>query len=73
MLEHHDRAAINRFASVSLLLFLQVYYELAAERAKQGKEKEIAIARIEQLAPFPYDLVTRELRRYPNAEVGCPS
>ena len=25
--------------------------------------------RVEQLAPFPFDLVMRELRRYPNAEV----
>ncbi|KAK9823376.1 hypothetical protein WJX72_002327 [[Myrmecia] bisecta] len=47
----------------------KVYYELAAERAKEGKEAEVALVRIEQLAPFPYDLVTRELRRYPNAEV----
>ncbi len=28
--------------------------------------------RIEQLAPFPFDLVCRELRRYPNAQfVWC--
>ena len=53
----------------------QVYYELAAEREKQGKQKEVAIVRMEQLAPFPYDLVMREIRRYPNAEVdpnSCP-
>ena len=25
--------------------------------------------RVEQLAPFPFDLVCRELRRYPNATV----
>ena len=48
---------------------VQVYYELAAEREKQGKQKEVAIVRMEQLAPFPYDLVMREIRRYPNAEV----
>lgn len=29
----------------------------------------VAIVRVEQLAPFPFDLVRRELRRYPNAEV----
>lgn len=45
----------------------QLYYELHAERAKQGKEGEVAIVRIEQLAPFPFDLVMREMRRYPNA------
>ena len=47
----------------------QVYFDLAEMRKQQGKEKEIAIVRIEQLAPFPFDLVGRELRRYPNAEV----
>ena len=48
---------------------MQLYYELKAEREKQGKEKEIAIIRVEQLAPFPFDLVCRELRRYPNADI----
>ncbi|PRW57990.1 2-oxoglutarate mitochondrial-like isoform B [Chlorella sorokiniana] len=47
----------------------KVYYELAAERARQGKQGEVAIIRIEQLAPFPFDLVMREMRRFPNAEV----
>lgn len=33
---------------------------------------QIALVRLEQLAPFPFDLVCRELRRYPNAEfVWC--
>ena len=47
----------------------KVYYELAAERAKRGQLGEVAIVRLEQLAPFPYDLVMRELRRYPNADI----
>ncbi|KAL4441839.1 hypothetical protein ABPG77_003755 [Micractinium sp. CCAP 211/92] len=47
----------------------KVYYELAAERAKQGKQGEVALLRVEQLAPFPFDLVMREMRRFPNAEV----
>ncbi len=46
-----------------------MYYELKAEREKQGKESEVALIRVEQLAPFPFDLVCRELRRYPNAEI----
>ena len=54
-----------------LPLPLQVYYELAAERAKQGKQGEVALIRMEQLAPFPFDLVMRELRRYPNAGAWC--
>ena len=48
---------------------VQVYYELAAGREKAGTQAEVAIVRVEQLAPFPFDLVMRELRRYPNAEV----
>ena len=45
----------------------QLYYELAAERAKQGKQGEVALIRVEQMAPFPFDLVMREMRRFPNA------
>ena len=47
----------------------KIYYELAAERAKQGKEGRVALCRVEQLSPFPFDLVARELRRFPNADV----
>lgn len=47
----------------------KVYYEIASERRKRGLQDEIAIVRLEQLAPFPYDLVMREIRRYPNAEI----
>jgi len=47
----------------------KVYYELDAERTKMQKDGHIAICRVEQLSPFPFDLVARELRRYPNADV----
>lgn len=47
----------------------KVFYELHAAREKLGLENVIAIVRMEQLAPFPFDLVCRELRRYPNAQV----
>ena len=43
----------------------KVYYELASEREKMGAQGEIAICRVEQIFPFPYDLVARELKRYP--------
>ncbi|XP_059310343.1 uncharacterized protein LOC132061579 [Lycium ferocissimum] len=46
----------------------KVYYELDEER-KKVEGKDIAICRVEQLCPFPYDLVQRELKRYPNAEI----
>eukprot|EP00879_Flechtneria_rotunda_P024825 GHRR01026343.1.p1 GENE.GHRR01026343.1~~GHRR01026343.1.p1 ORF type:complete len:135 (-),score=33.23 GHRR01026343.1:563-967(-) len=47
----------------------KVFYELHAERERQGKQNDIAIVRIEQLVPFPFDLVCREIYRYPNAEL----
>ena len=52
-----------------LLCSGKVFYELAAERERAGRVNDVAIVRVEQLAPFPFDLVCRELRRYPNAEV----
>lgn len=58
-----------------LITRLQVYYELDEER-KKVNGKDIAICRVEQLCPFPYDLVQRELKRYPSmylnlATVDC--
>ena len=47
----------------------KLYYEIALERNKRGLQSDVAIVRVEQLAPFPFDLVGREIRRYPNAEI----
>lgn len=48
----------------------KVYYELDEERRKvDAGGKKIAICRVEQLSPFPYDVIQRELKRYPNAEI----
>ncbi|XP_076917263.1 uncharacterized protein LOC143577270 [Bidens hawaiensis] len=46
----------------------KVYYELD-EKRRSTESKDIAICRVEQLCPFPYDLIQRELKRYPNAEI----
>ncbi|CAO2170780.1 unnamed protein product [Urochloa humidicola] len=46
----------------------KVYYELDDERKNSGRT-DVAICRVEQLCPFPHDLVQRELKRYPNAEI----
>jgi len=48
---------------------MQCYYDLAKGREEAGLQGEIAIVRMEQLAPFPFDLVMRELRRYPKAQI----
>lgn len=48
----------------------KLFYELHAKREEMGLDQgQLAIVRLEQLAPFPFDLVCRELRRYPSAEV----
>jgi len=46
----------------------KVYYDLYTERHKK-KIKDVPLIRVEQLAPFPFDHVARELERYPNAEI----
>ncbi|KAH9603415.1 hypothetical protein KSS87_022982 [Heliosperma pusillum] len=46
----------------------KVYYELDDER-KKVNGSDVAICRVEQLCPFPYNLIQRELNRYPNAEI----
>uniref|UniRef100_A0A1I8G180 2-oxoglutarate dehydrogenase, mitochondrial n=3 Tax=Macrostomum lignano TaxID=282301 RepID=A0A1I8G180_9PLAT len=55
---------------VKLLLCTgKVYYELVKERERTGQDDTIAICRVEQISPFPYDLVLKELNKYPFARV----
>lgn len=46
----------------------KIYFELEDERSKRGIS-DVAIVRIEQLAPFPWDHVAEEAKNYSNAEV----
>jgi len=46
----------------------QVYYALLQERDNR-KITDIAISRLEQVAPVPYDLLTPHLDTYPNADL----
>jgi len=46
----------------------KVFYDLFEERKANGI-KNVAIIRVEQLAPFPSDLVAAQVKRYPNAEI----
>ncbi|PKI62089.1 hypothetical protein CRG98_017462 [Punica granatum] len=74
LLRHKDcKSNLSEFDDVQghpelSVIALQVYYELDDERKKVGA-KDVAICRVEQLCPFPYDLIQRELKRYPNAEI----
>jgi len=43
----------------------KVYYELVKEREARNLNDKIAIVRIEQLTPFPFDLVREQLDYYP--------
>eukprot|EP01097_Dermamoeba_algensis_P000817 TRINITY_DN1298_c0_g1_i1.p1 TRINITY_DN1298_c0_g1~~TRINITY_DN1298_c0_g1_i1.p1 ORF type:complete len:888 (-),score=236.84 TRINITY_DN1298_c0_g1_i1:229-2892(-) len=47
----------------------KVYYDFYESREKR-QTKNVALVRLEQLAPFPFDLVMDQLKRYPNAEVA---
>jgi 2-oxoglutarate dehydrogenase E1 component len=57
-----DAAQVERI----LLCTGKVYYDLAAERARR-QEKAVAIARVEQLYPFPRPELEALFARYPNA------
>ena len=46
----------------------KVYYDLAEMRDTK-KIKDIALIRLEQLYPFPEDMLTAELKKYPNADI----
>ncbi|KAM7355070.1 2-oxoglutarate dehydrogenase-like, mitochondrial [Cochliomyia hominivorax] len=47
----------------------KVYFELFKARQDKKAEKEIVLDRIEQICPFPYDLVKQEISKYKNAEI----
>lgn len=65
----HRRPCLLAPLAAAVCVRRQVFYELHAERERQGKQGEVALVRLEQLAPFPFDLVCREIFRYPNAEL----
>lgn len=46
----------------------QVYYELLKRRREQNRN-DVAISRLEQISPFPYDDVTPGLDKYENADL----
>ncbi|MGK8555617.1 multifunctional oxoglutarate decarboxylase/oxoglutarate dehydrogenase thiamine pyrophosphate-binding subunit/dihydrolipoyllysine-residue succinyltransferase subunit [Nocardia amamiensis] len=57
-----DRGKVKRI----LMTSGKLYYELAAEKAKQKRE-DVAIVRIEQLYPLPTRRLNEALEGYPNA------
>lgn len=57
-------------ADVKTLVFCtgQIYYELLAEREK-NERSDIALVRLEQIAPFAFDRVADTCKKFANAEV----
>lgn len=45
----------------------KVYYDLQEARAEKGLDSKIALIRLEQLAPFPSEVLSEELQRYRNS------
>ncbi|KAK7868344.1 hypothetical protein R5R35_013643 [Gryllus longicercus] len=59
-------------SSVKKLLFCtgKVYYDLRKAREERKLEGDIAISRVEQISPFPYDLIKKECAKYSNASLA---
>lgn len=66
--DKNDHGTVEESIRRLVLCSGKVYYELDEERNRVGAN-DVAICRLEQLCPVPYDLITRELKRYPNAEI----
>uniref|UniRef100_A0A3Q2CMN0 2-oxoglutarate dehydrogenase complex component E1 n=1 Tax=Cyprinodon variegatus TaxID=28743 RepID=A0A3Q2CMN0_CYPVA len=66
-----DGLAAERPEAVRRLIFCtgKVYYELTKERKKRGLDETVAISRMEQLSPFPFDQVKAEFERFHNADL----
>ncbi|EEH54505.1 uncharacterized protein MICPUCDRAFT_19691, partial [Micromonas pusilla CCMP1545] len=47
----------------------KMFYALQQARKRRGLEKEIALVRVEQLAPFPHGALASRLGKYPDAEI----
>jgi 2-oxoglutarate decarboxylase len=58
-----DRSKATRM----LLTSGKIYYELAARKAKENRD-DVAIVRIEQLAPLPFHRLSDTFDHYPNVE-----
>jgi 2-oxoglutarate dehydrogenase E1 component len=46
----------------------QIYYELLAEREKREID-DVALVRLEQIAPFAFDKIAANAAKYKNAEI----
>ncbi|KAL3282576.1 hypothetical protein HHI36_005752 [Cryptolaemus montrouzieri] len=47
----------------------RVYYDLKKAREDRKLTNDIALVRVEQISPFPFDLIKQECSKYPNAQL----
>jgi len=68
--EVDDRVNATDPKKIRKLIFVvgKLYYQLAQRRAEL-KAWDVAIVRIEQISPFPYDKVAHAIETYPNASL----
>ncbi|OON21930.1 oxoglutarate dehydrogenase (succinyl-transferring), E1 component [Opisthorchis viverrini] len=67
--ESGDAAQNPKAVKKLILCSGKVYYDLVKQRNAVGLASDIAISRVEQLTPFPYDLLKADLELYPEARV----
>ncbi|EGD82902.1 hypothetical protein PTSG_03534 [Salpingoeca rosetta] len=58
----------NEYVRRVILCSGQIYYKLSQQRRKH-KIRDIALVRLEQIAPFPHDRIIEAISLFPNAEV----
>lgn len=65
-----DPAISENPDGVKTLVFCsgQIYYELLTERENQGRT-DVALVRLEQIAPFAFERIAKNAAKYKNAEV----
>lgn len=70
VLEDHDVATLAKPKDVKRVVMCtgKVYYDLLEERRKRDI-KDVVLLRVEQLYPFPADIIAEEMAKYENAEI----
>lgn len=70
VIDEVDQDIVANADNVKTLVFCtgQIYYELLAERERRGIN-DVALVRLEQIAPFALDRVAQNCAKYKNAEV----
>lgn len=63
-----EKVTNNKKITKIILCSGQIYFDLKNKRKLINKTDEVAIIRIEQLYPFPYDDLTKELKKYTNVK-----